>query len=67
MIQDIIEIAGFTITSSTYFKHGQEHCYYNIRNKDGDIVSKNYESIEEPMQLLWQVEYQLQKTGMGTA
>lgn len=65
MIQDIAEIAGFTITSSTYLKNGQEYIHYNIRNKDGEIVSKNYESIEAPMQLLWQIEYKLQETGTG--
>jgi hypothetical protein len=54
--QEIIEITGFKITASTLFRKGQEHTHYNIRNKDGEIVSRNYQSIDEPMQLLWQIE-----------
>ena len=56
-ILDIIEIAGFKITASSLFREGKEYInHYNIRNKDGEVVSQNYHNLGEPMQLLRQLE-----------
>jgi len=50
---EVIEILGFKVMETSHFRNGQViKNHYDIRNKDGEIVSRNYEGIEEPIKLL---------------
>ena len=60
---EVIEILGFKVTETRHLQSGQViKNHYNIRNKDGEIVSRNYESCEEPVRLLRELTNYLNAT-----
>lgn len=50
---EVIEILGFKVTETQVIKDGQTiDNHFNIRNMDGETVSRDYKNIEEPISLL---------------
>ncbi len=50
---EVAEILDFKVTETSLVQDGQVINYhFNIRNKDGEIVSRDYDSIKEPVALL---------------
>jgi hypothetical protein len=60
---EVTEILGFKVTETRHLENGQvTRNHYNIRNKDGEIVSRDYESFEEPVKLLRELANYLDTT-----
>jgi len=50
---EVAEILGFKVTETRLIQDEQiVNNHFNIRNKDGEVVSRNYDSVEEPITLL---------------
>jgi hypothetical protein len=53
LTRDICIVLDYLITESTHTQDGEIiENHYNIRTNAGEIVSKNYENIREPLKLL---------------
>jgi hypothetical protein len=62
---EVIEIPGFKITETSHLCDGQvvRH-HYNIRNQEGEVVSRDYENFGEPVELLRDpARYLAERTG----
>jgi hypothetical protein len=61
--RDICIILDYLITESTHTRDGEViKSHYNIRTNTGEIVSRNYENIQEPLQLLHDLSLYLNET-----
>jgi hypothetical protein len=60
---EMVEILGFKVTETRHLRNGQViKNHYNIRNQNGEIVSRNYENFEEPVRLLHELANYLNAT-----
>lgn len=58
--KDICEILGFKVTCFIHTQDGSTtKVYYAIRNYAGEVVSKKYNSVIEPMEVLREIENQV--------
>lgn len=61
--RDICIILDYLITESIHTKNGEIiRNHYNIRTNTGEIVSRNYENIREPLRLLHDLSLYLNET-----
>ncbi len=52
-IYEVTEILGFKVTETRLIQDEQViNNHFNIRNKDGEVVSRDYDSLDEPIALL---------------
>lgn len=50
---EVVQILGFKVMETSHLQNGQVlKNHHDIRNKDGEIVSRNYENCDEPIRLL---------------
>jgi len=61
--KDICIILDYMITESTHTQNGQFiKNHYNIRTNSGEIVSRDYDSLREPIKLLHELATYLDGT-----
>ena len=55
--QDVCEIAGFRVTEFKIIWYGKViDVFFNIRDKDGRIMSRNFDDQKEPENVLRRIE-----------
>ena len=63
--RDIAEILGYRITKYQRLQDGQVmNTCYHIRDRRGDMLSKPYLTVDEPVSLLLAIEENLSQSGM---
>ncbi len=58
--RDICEILGYWITEYRVFKCGRvTDAYFHVRNSEGEVLSKRFGTIDEPVKILKKIEQSL--------
>ncbi len=55
--QQICEIQGYWVTETKIDNgEGTARTFFNIRNKEGEVVGYDFDTVEEPVGILFQID-----------